>query len=270
MMSWLENEAKYDSKIDSLQQWIMPDKSMTKAEAQQIQANANMQLSLKNTIKQWFYRDYYFQRWRWYLENFKEWEKKWVLLNADFEWTGQTLEKDQFITKQMPYIMVWASEDINAINEKDKANLMTLYPMIVNDPEIKPVNKAIFKRLYLRATWLKPNTINSIFSYTVDERIAKSYVDMVNMWVKPKSLFKRSDIDFYTVWLYMQKAEDWDIKNEILDKLTNLLLELWDTPQMPMNNEMANSAANIMMSQWQPDRQELITRDTVNLDSNIA
>jgi hypothetical protein len=38
------------------------------------------------------------------------------------------------------------------MNEKDKNTLMMLYPMIVNDPEIKPVNKAIFKRLYLRAT----------------------------------------------------------------------------------------------------------------------
>ena len=26
----VENEAKYDSKIDSLQQWIMPDKSIYK------------------------------------------------------------------------------------------------------------------------------------------------------------------------------------------------------------------------------------------------
>jgi hypothetical protein len=40
------------------------------------------------------------------LENFKDGEKKWILLNADFEWSGATLEKDQFITKQMPYIMV--------------------------------------------------------------------------------------------------------------------------------------------------------------------
>ena len=32
---------------------------------------------------------------------------------------------------------------------------------------------------------------------------------------------------------------------------------------------MANSAANIMMSQWQPTKDELITRDTVNLNSNI-
>ena len=270
MMSWLENEAKYDSKIDSLQQWIMPDKSMTKAEAQQLQANANMQLSLKNTIKQWFYRDYYFQRWRWYLENFPEGKKKWVLLNADFEWTGQSLEKDQFITKQMPYIMVWASEDINAINEKDKANLMALYPIITQDPDIKPVNKAIFKRLYLRAIWLKPNTINSILSYTPQERLAMSYVDDVNLWYEPKSLFKRTDIDFYTVWLYMQKAEDGDLKEKILQKLQWILLELWEDPQMPwMNNPVANSAANIMMSQWQPSRDELITRDTVNLNSNM-
>lgn len=268
MMSWLDNEAKYDSKIDSLQQWIMPDKSMTKAEAQQIQANANMQLSVKSTIKQRFYRDYYFQRWRGYLENFKDGEEKWVLLNADFEWSGASLTKDQFITKQMPYIMVWASEDVNAMKEKDKNTLMMLYPIITNDPEIKPVNKAIFKRLYLRATWLKPNTVNSIFDYTPQERIAKSYVDMVNLGEKPRSLFKRTDIDFYTVRLYMQKAEDGDLKDEILQKLSWLLLELWEWPQMPWMNEMANSAANMMMAQWQPSKDELITRDTVNLQPN--
>ena len=272
MMSWLETEAKYDSKVDSLQQWLMPDKSMTKAEAQQIQANANMQLSVKNTVKQRFYRDYYFQRWRWYLENFPEWKKKRVLLNANFEWTGTELQKDQFITKQMPYIMVWATEDINAISEQQKANLMTLYPIITNDPEIKPVNKSIFKRLYLRATGLKPNTINSIFDYTPQERIAMDYLNMVNLWEEPRSLFKRTDLDYYTVRLYMQKAEDGDLKEKILQKLQGLLLELWDwQPQMPMNNEMANSAANIMMSQAQPStKDELITRDTVNLNSNIG
>ena len=272
MMSWLETEAKYDSKVDSLQQWLMPDKSMTKAEAQQIQANANMQLSVKNTVKQRFYRDYYFQRWRWYLENFPEWKKKRVLLNANFEWTGTELQKDQFITKQMPYIMVWATEDINAISEQQKANLITLYPIITNDPEIKPVNKSIFKRLYLRATGLKPNTINSIFDYTPQERIAMDYLNMVNLWEEPKSLFKRTDLDYYTVRLYMQKAEDGDLKEKILQKLQGLLLELWDwQPQMPMNNEMANSAANIMMSQAQPStKDELITRDSVNLNSNIG
>jgi hypothetical protein len=43
---------------------------------------------------------------------------------------------------------------------------------------------------------------------------------MVNLGEKPRSLFKRTDIDFYTVRLYMQKAEDGDLKDEILEKLS--------------------------------------------------
>ena len=68
----------------------------------------------------------------------------------------------------------------------------------------------------------------------------------------------------------MQKAEDGDLKSEILEKLSGLLLELGEgQPTMPGQNEMANSAANIMMAQAQPSKDELITRDTVNLNSNI-
>ena len=94
------------------------------------------------------------------------------------------------------------------------------------------------------------------------------YLNMVNQWEEPKSLFKRTDLDFYTVWLYMQKAENSDLKEKILQKLQWLLIELWEwTPQMPMNNEMANSEANIMMSQWQPNKEELITRDTLNTNN---
>lgn len=263
MMSWLDNESKADSKVDSLQMWVTPDKSMTKAEAQQLQANSNKQLSTKNTIKQWFYREYYFQRWRGYLEHFPAGKKKRTLLNADFEWSGKSLDRDQFVTSQMPYIMVGATEDINAITEKQKNYLNTLYPIIINDQDIKPVCKSIFKRLMLRVNGLQPNTINSIFNYTPSERQAKKFVEMVNMWVEPKSIFKRPELDFFTIWLYMQKAEDWEIKDRLLDKLDNLLLELWeDTSDMAMmqQNPVANSAANIMMSQWQPSKDEIITR----------
>ena len=69
----------------------------------------------------------------------------------------------------------------------------------------------------------------------------------------------------------MQKAEDGDLKEKILQKLQGLLLELWEwQPEMPaVNNEVANSAANMMMAQGMTEKEELITRNTVNLDSNI-
>ena len=61
------------------------------------------------------------------------------------------------------------------MNEKDKNTLMALYPIITNDPEIKPVNKAIFKRLYLRATGLKPNTVNSRLIKNKEELQKKTF-----------------------------------------------------------------------------------------------
>jgi len=64
MMDRIDSEANKDSKIDALQSGLVPDKTMTKAEAQQIQGNANNMVSLKNGIKAWFYHELYFQRWR--------------------------------------------------------------------------------------------------------------------------------------------------------------------------------------------------------------
>ena len=64
----------------------------------------------------------------------------------------------------------------------------------------------------------------------------------------------------------MQKAEDGDLKDEDITKAKLIITRVMrmTTTEMPMNNEMANSAANIMMSQWQPTKEdELITRDTV-------
>lgn len=69
----------------------------------------------------------------------------------------------------------------------------------------------------------------------------------------------------------MQKADDGEIKDEILNKLDELLLELWEWENMDMMQwwqEVANSAANIMMSQnaQQSQWNDLITRQ--NLQSN--
>ena len=205
MANALQWEANKDSKIDALQSGIMPDKTMTKAEAQQIQANANNILSLKNAIKSWFYQEMYFQRWRGYLENMKDWQKKFVLLNSDFEWSWAELKKDEFVTKQAPYIMIGAADDIMALNEQQKSYLNMLYPQIMADPKMKEVSKRIFARLVHKVNWLKPNTINSFLEYLPEERKAKEYMNMINLGHKPKSLLSNPNADFYVYWLYIQK-----------------------------------------------------------------
>jgi hypothetical protein len=142
--------------------------------------------------------------------------------------------------------------------------------MISADQSMKQVCRDIFKRLCYRKNWLQPNIINGIVPYSPSERQAMKYVNMVNMWYKPKSIFSNPNADYFTLRLYMQKADDGEIKDEILNKLDELLLELWEWENMDMMQwqQMANSAANIMMSQNAQQAQwtDLITRQ--NLQSN--
>lgn len=262
MMNYISAEANRDSKIDTMQQGLVPDKTMTKAEAQQIQSNANNLVSLKNSVKSWFYRDFYHQWRRSYLVNFDDAETKFALISADFERKGSQLKKDQFITSQMPYVKIGTAEDIMAVNESLKHHINQIYPIIVNDPEIHQTNKNIFIRLFHRVNGMKSNEINSILNYSVQEDKAKDYVMMVNMGHEPKSIFLDPNADLYTYWLYMQKAEDWEIKEKLLSLLSKAVSDLWLENQWTMmnsmqgmdkewifDNEVANSAASIMMSQ---------------------
>ena len=268
MMDRIDSEANKDSKIDALQSGLVPDKTMTKAEAQQIQGNANNMVSLKNGIKAWFYHELYFQRWRWYIENFKDWQKKFALLSADFEWRGIDLTKDQFLTKQIPYIMIGTTDDIMAVNEKQKQYLNMLYPQVTADPEMPVVCKNIFKRLVHRVNVLQPNIINGFMQYDPSERKAIEYVGMLNMWYMPKTIFDDTNIDLFTLRVYIQKAEDSDNKDKILAVLNKALLQLgldWKQQQM-QDNSMANSAANQQMAQWiqQQNSQEVLSRPAGN------
>jgi len=252
MINSIDAEANKDVKIDSLQAGLVPDKSMTKAEAQQIQANANLMVSLRNGIKSWYYQEFYFQRWRWYLENFKDWKKKFALLSSDFEWKGVEFQKDEFLTKQIPYIMIGTTDDINAVNEKQKQYLNLLYPQITADQTTPEVSKNIFKRLVHKVNGLQSNIINGIVPYSPSERQSKQYVEMVNMDYMPKTIFDNPNLDFFTLRLYMQKAEDGEIKDKILNVLNQMLIDQWleGKQQQMTENSMANSAANMQMSQW--------------------
>lgn len=257
MMNMIDAEANRDVKIDALQSGLVPDKAMTKAEAQQIQGNANNFISLKNGIKSWFYRELYFQRWRGYATNLKKWQKKFALLQSDFAWKWVELEKDKFVTRQIPYIMIGSNDDINAVNEKQKTYLNMIYPQIMADPETSKVSKKIFSRLVHKVNGLQSNIINGFVEYDPSELKAMEYIGMINMDYMPKSLFKEPNLDYYTLWLYIQKAEDGEIKDKILSVLTEMLISLGidGKQQQQVDNSMSNSAANIMMSQWQQNMQ---------------
>lgn len=166
----------------------MPDKTMTKAEAQQIQANANMKQSMKNGISGRFYKDFAFLRWRSYQANFADGLKKFIVLNQNFEWKTVTIERDNLYTKNSPTIIVGSTADIEAINEKHKQYMNMQLPIILQDPSTPEVSKNFAKRLTYKLNGLTDNEINVICPLSPDERKAKEYVFMVNQEIMPKSI----------------------------------------------------------------------------------
>jgi len=106
LTQYLESEANKTTGIDSLQRGIVPDKSMTKAESQQLQANANL-LSIRNKrVDSWGDKDFRFLRWRAYQEFFSPKDKKAIVLDVDFETDVEVFTKDIFDYKENPQIMI--------------------------------------------------------------------------------------------------------------------------------------------------------------------
>lgn len=243
----IENRGSW---IDALQSWMVPDKSMTKAEAQQIQANANMKQIRNNRVNARWEKDFWFERWKAYQENFSSADKKIVLFRNNFEFQQIKIVKDKIFTKDMPFILVWQRDDLEAINEKSKQFMNMQLPMILQDPETPKVSKNIAKRLTYRYNWMTPNQINAIVPLDIRERKAKDYLFQLNMDITPKSIFNDPNADWFTYYIYLQKAEDTDAKLTIMPELERRMMEIPNVQwQAQWLNQMANTSANIQMSQ---------------------
>jgi hypothetical protein len=94
-----------DTKQDQMQMGIVPDKSMTKAEQQSVQGNANMLSSLNMKTYLWGEYEFAFLRWRTYQEFFSTSDEKFILMSQDFERKSMSIKKDTFNTKNNPYII---------------------------------------------------------------------------------------------------------------------------------------------------------------------
>lgn len=250
MTNILEREATLDTKQDQMQMWVVPDKTMTKAEQQSVQGNANMLNALNiKTYLRWEY-DFRFLRWRTYQEYFSKSDEKFVLMNQDFEWKSIWIKKDKFSTKNNPFIITWSKSDIEAMNEKQKQYWNAALPIILNDPDIPKISKLIAKRFTAKLNGMPQNSINQIYSLLPEERDAKGMVEYyINDDKMPPWLFEEPNADYLTYRIYIQKAEDNDTKEKILSVLEKYLIQNWQQQWLQQMNQQANSASNIMTSQ---------------------
>lgn len=266
MSSMLEREWIMDTKQDQMQMWIVPDKTMTKAEQQSVQANANMLSSLNMKTYLWWEYDFAFLRWRTYQEFFSSSDEKFLLMSQDFEYRSVSIKKDSFITKNNPFIITGSKADIDALSEKQKMYWNATLPIIINDAEVPAISKLIAKRFAAKLNWMPQNVINQIYWLLPSERQSKERIEyFINDNVVPKWVFKDPNFDYNTLWIYLQKAEETDAKDKLLQVLERYLIEQWQRQWIQQMNEQANTASNIMMwqaiqAQWQWN---IISKETV-------
>lgn len=264
MIQFVENEAKNSTAQDDLQKGIIPDKTMTKAEAQQAQANNNIRSLLKNTVASRWEKDFWFLRWRCYCEYFAQSDKKFVVLNNNFEYSGEEFVKDDFITGLDPHIMIGTRSELDSVDDQ-QAQFFTVQvlPMLQN-PMIPETSKKMMIRHWFRLNKMKPNQIYSFMPLDSTERLCKSYVEMVNSGVMPEGIFDNEAVDYQTLRIFIQNAKNGELKEAIIGALSQILIQTGMMGMTEQYSQVANSASNIALSQgMQGMSQGLQTRQDV-------
>lgn len=249
MMSFIDQEARMETGVDQLQMGIIPDKAMTKAEAQQAQANNNLRSLLRNSIASRWERYFRFLWYRTYQEFFSSADKKVAILNINFEWKSITLTKDQFTFTQSPYIIVWTKAELDSVDEQQKQFFTVQVLPLLQSPLMSEIWKKFLIRRRFKLNKMKDPEIYTYIGLDGMEKIAKSYLDIVNMGKIPESLFSNPQIDYSVMRIYLQKAEESEAKYVVLSALEQILIQQWMNTWIQWSQQAANSATNIAMSQ---------------------
>lgn len=131
---------------------------------------------------------------------------------------------------------------------------------MLNNPSTPDVSKRIAQRMCYRCNGKTPNEINVLVPLENDETVALNFVDMINLDIVPKSIFKYPREYLRTFWVYFQKAENTKAKDVVLQAIRKAMVNMpLQQAVNPAFTEMANSSSNIAMSQAMQSADKTIT-----------
>lgn len=203
-------DAQTDVWLSDQTMWVMPDRPVTKWEAQIAQMNTNISMMLPNTVNNRWEKK--FARWvyRGYMEYFPVNKDKVIKINQWFGEQSIILSKKDFVSSLTPYITVLQKSDVDSLNEKNKANFMAIEPMLQQNPNIPRISKLFATRKLMKMNWLTKWEISTMVPQTPEEMDAMQQVELLNrdMPVEIWSL----DEDHMTYLVIYQRAYNTDAK----------------------------------------------------------
>lgn len=250
MVNRLEAEVERDL-------WFDSDKLLSGASMSTVQAKLLWEVALSTSKTQSFIdfrgeRDFWLLWYKGYLWYFTSKDKKIIKDNTEIVFE---LTRNDFALSQDPNILLVSDKEKQAEIDKQKAYMNAQLPMILQDMSIPAVSKSIAKRYTYRINWRNEKQIMSVCPYSPDEKKANEFLEIINYWQLPLSLFDNEKADFFVYYLYIQNAYENDVKYKVLHTLQEYLVA--SKNEDFQNNEwkdwmgldkVANANSNILMN----------------------
>ena len=213
-----------------------PDKSITATENQRIQRNQNVKLVLNNKINQWGEKDFWRDWLREYYEFFPfDWEKNIKLQNSFGNVIVSVKRKD---------IDTWANIDIKIINkseedamkEQEKAWLLIVADLVLQDPASPTISKTFAKRSIARANNISKDKVSVLFPASIEEMKAKMDLELLN---RDREVWEIEDLqeDHMTYIVVYGKAMDTKTRDDAIQSRMEAMILSWQSKRQQAPEE---------------------------------
>ena len=226
----VSNELSKQLQLDT---WIsentlgIAEKNITLGQSQQVQANANLRLSLGITISNWWEVDFWNYIWlRSYEEYLSSTDTKIIRVANGFGSNVLEIRRDDFAWWANPDIIIDSEKQVEAERERLKVNFLSMLPYITNDPSKPVVVKNVALRYALKLQGLNRELIN-ILTYNAAEEDAKSKIHILNNNDMLGAEIANLQEDHLTYMIIFESALDTDAKFEAIRRRKEAYIISW-------------------------------------------
>lgn len=248
----LDAQAQKDSWIDAQIRGVADSTPWTATQAQINQQNANVNLALGAKINAHWEKTFW-KLWYYFYERYMtQDDKKYIRVNKSLWPIWMYLRKKEFIGWEDPDIIISSAAEIQAMNEKQKADFFGIMGMFMQDPETPSIAKKFIKRKALRLTGQTKSEIEQVCPYSDDEINAKEQVMLINKDIVPEIV--SMDEDHLTYIQIFQCANNTPAKSAAISARTQAYVQSGQKMREQMQaqqwsfNGMANMGTNMLLS----------------------
>jgi len=245
----LEYYAENTTSLTGIVRWLSPDAgTLGEAEIQMQKSNALFSVDATTLVagERMFWINIYYRSLQ---ENLPFIREKAAVLGIDW-WDIVTLKSTELKWFNTPYITIKSKRKVADDNNRRASSMQAMLPIVMQDPEVSPIGKKMFKRELFSLQWQGDEFTHTVYDMNWSEKHAARMQDIVNLDMIPDNLVIPW-LDLQTLWIYINRCVDNDSKEKVLNSLTTLMIEKWlnkPAPTTPWMEWVANSMAAQSMS----------------------